>query len=158
GKRLAFSAASGQGVELWVKDLERNSASPLTFQPGTNSSPVWMPDGKSILYTATNPAASGLYWVRADGGNEPQRLNDDWLDQATSISPDGKYLASSNFGPTSDLYVTPIEGDSTHVKLGKRQVFLGTPAIEAHPVFSPDGHWLAYASWESNTGEVYVRP
>jgi Tol biopolymer transport system component/predicted Ser/Thr protein kinase len=158
GRRLAFSTNGAQGIELSVKDLERNSASALTFLTGSNAHPVWMPDGKSIIFVSTNPAAPGLYWIRADGGNEPQRLNDDGLEQPYSVSHDGKYLASSNGGGTSDLWVTPIEGDSTHLKLGKRQVFLGTPAIESHPVFSPDGHWLAYDSWESNTGEVYVRP
>ena len=31
-------------------------------------------------------------------------------------------------------------------------------ALERFPALSPDGHWLAYASDESGTGEVYVRP
>jgi hypothetical protein len=30
--------------------------------------------------------------------------------------------------------------------------------MEAHPVFSPDGHWIAYMSDASGVDEVYVRP
>ena len=30
--------------------------------------------------------------------------------------------------------------------------------LEREPVFSPDGHWLAYHSSESGSYEVYVRP
>ncbi len=32
------------------------------------------------------------------------------------------------------------------------------PASEIHPAVSPDGRWLAYASDESGTAEIYVRP
>src|SRR5205085_1317027 len=44
------------------------------------------------------------------------------------------------------------------VRLGKAEPFLGTPFMEAYPVFSPDGRWLAYVSDESGNSEVYVRP
>jgi hypothetical protein len=33
-----------------------------------------------------------------------------------------------------------------------------TPFAGAFPAFSPDGHWLAYASVESGMSQVYVRP
>jgi eukaryotic-like serine/threonine-protein kinase len=36
--------------------------------------------------------------------------------------------------------------------------FLQTPFNETVPAFSPDGHWLAYASDESGRYEIYVRP
>ena len=35
---------------------------------------------------------------------------------------------------------------------------LATPAQEHHAMFSPDGHWLAYASNSSGRQEIYVRP
>ena len=42
---------------------------------------------------------------------------------------------------------------------GKRQPrpFLKTAFYERSPVFSPDGHWLAYISNESGQSEVYVQ-
>jgi hypothetical protein len=33
-----------------------------------------------------------------------------------------------------------------------------TPFDERSPAFSPDGHWIAYQSNESNRWEVYARP
>ena len=44
------------------------------------------------------------------------------------------------------------------VRLGKAELFLGTPFSERQAAFSPDGRWLAYSSDESGTYEVYVRP
>jgi eukaryotic-like serine/threonine-protein kinase len=40
---------------------------------------------------------------------------------------------------------------------GKPEVFLQTPASELDPALSPDGRWLAYASNESGTYQIYVR-
>ena len=44
------------------------------------------------------------------------------------------------------------------MRLGKPELFLGTPFAEIFPAFSPDGRWLAYQSNESGDMEVYVRP
>lgn len=47
GKRLAFSIANGQGDDIWVKDLDRDTPSRLSFLPGQNRMPVWTPDGRT---------------------------------------------------------------------------------------------------------------
>ena len=56
----------------------------------------------------------------------------------------------------------PVEVDpgqgALGFRLGKAELFLGTPFGEDSPAFSPDGRWLAYSSNESGTFEVYVRP
>ena len=55
--------------------------------------------------------------------------------------------------------ILPIEGDeATGWKPGKPTVFLDTPFTEQEGMFSPDGRWLAYASNETGTSEIYVRP
>ena len=51
----------------------------------------------------------------------------------------------------------PLESDGAGLRAGKPEVFLQTPADERHPSFSPDGRWMAYASDESGTFQVYVR-
>jgi hypothetical protein len=57
--------------------------------------------------------------------------------------------------------ILPMEGDAAREWTpGKPAVFLGTPAGETSPVFSPDGRWIAYFSNEAGGGvsDVYVRP
>jgi serine/threonine-protein kinase len=161
GKRLAFSMLGRQGSDIWVQDLDRDSASRLTFLSGLNSSAVWSPDGRFIVFRSSNPAVPGLYWTRADGSGEPQRLTDGKHSETPfSFSPDGKRLAitQQGDGTGSDIWTVPIEGDRDHPRLGKPDVFLQTPSEETYPEFSPDGHWLAYYSNESGDSEVYVRP
>src|SRR5207245_10781116 len=49
------------------------------------------------------------------------------------------------------IYTLPL-------KDGKPQPFVRTPSLETAPRFSPDGHFIAYASDESGRVEIYVRP
>ena len=77
GKRLAFASASGQGVDIWVKDLERDTPSKLSFVTGDNRNPVWTPDGRNIVFESRDPKTAGLYWIRSDGSGDRKstRLN-----------------------------------------------------------------------------------
>ncbi|MCX6602324.1 MAG: protein kinase, partial [Acidobacteria bacterium] len=163
GKRLVFAMASGKGRDIWVKDLDRDIASRLRFLPGVNNIPVWTPDGKNIVFRSENQATPGLYAIRADGAGEAKRLTEGGQ-YATSFSPDGKRLAIFKIGNggSNDLFTLPVEADSVPggvgLRLGKAELFLGTPFLEVGAVFSPDGRWLAYQSNESGTVEVCVRP
>ena len=169
GKRLAFSTYSDKGADIWVKDLDRDTPSRLSFLPGTNSHPVWTPDGKYAVFRSLNPTAPGLYGIRSDGSGEAKSLTEGKTEGKTpefpySFSPDGKRLAINQTGNAGsrDIFTMPVEADpgpgALGVRLGKAELFLGTPFDEFNPAFSPDGRWLAYASNESGTFEVYVRP
>ncbi len=166
GKRLAFElATSPVRADIWVKDLERDTTSPLTHLPGRNNYPLWTTDGKSIVFESWGQAAPGIYWIRADGSGEAQRLTDGTNRQVpSSFSPDGNRLAYYQFLPQwsgvsrFEIWTAPIEGEPDHPRLGKAEPFLRTSSSERQPAFSPDGHWLAYSSNESGTYELYVRP
>jgi serine/threonine-protein kinase len=160
GKRLAFLKNSGRGEDIWVKDIERDSLLRLTYFDGNNRWPVWTPDGKYIIFQSTNQAAPGLYWVRSDGGGSPLRLTNETFQIPRSLRQDGKRLAFELLGNrgTADIFTAPVEGDSNNPRLGKAEVFLGTPANEADAQFSPDGNWLAYVAIDLGETEVYVRP
>ena len=164
GKRLAFSMNSGKGQDIWVKDLDRDTPSRLSFLPGRNTYPVWTPDGKVIVFRSSNPGAPGLYGIRSDGSGEAKRLTEGKSSEfPASFSPNGKRLAIRQFGNggSMDIFTMPVEADpgpgAIGIRLGKVELFLGTPFGEIHPTFSPDGRWLAYASNESGSYEVYVR-
>ncbi|MCX6602345.1 MAG: hypothetical protein NTV52_01980, partial [Acidobacteria bacterium] len=165
GKRLAFSMNNGKGQDIWVKDLNQEAPLRLSFLPGASSHPVWTPDGKHIVFRSFNASAPGLYRIRSDGAGEAKRLTDGKvIPVPTSFSPDGKRLAifQPGNGGNFDIFTVPVEAEPGSgeggFRLGKDELFLGTPFLEVYPEFSPDGRWLAYASNESGTQELYVRP
>jgi serine/threonine-protein kinase len=161
GMRLVLSIANDEhGADIWVKDLERDTLSRLTSQPGPNFNPIWTPDGKNIVFASTG-SAPGFYWIRADEVGETQRLKDREPGEFPySFSPDGKHLAYGQLSADrhTQIWVAPVEGDRDHPRLGKAEPFLRTPFSAMQSVFSPDGRWLAYQSDETGRYEVYVRP
>jgi serine/threonine-protein kinase len=159
GKRLAFVVADGQDHrDLWVKDLEQDKTLRLTYLSDVRS-PVWTPDGKSIVFASSNPTPD-IYWIRADRSGAAQPLTGGKVtDVPSSFSPEGKRLAIVQLHAPFDVWTAPFEGDTNHPRLGMVEPFLQAPFHGHGPRFSPDGHWLAYFSNdETGTFEVYVRP
>jgi serine/threonine-protein kinase len=157
GRKLAFT---GDGQDVYVHDLERDTTTRLTFT-GHGSWPVWTPDGRHIVFEFDANDYS-LYWIRSDGAGDPQRiLENPNFTRPWSISPDGRWLASIEIDPATgfDLWTLPLDiTDPDHPRPGKPEPFLRTPADEVVPRFSPDGRWIAYRSNESGRNEIYVRP
>jgi serine/threonine-protein kinase len=154
GRRLALEILDGSNRDIWVQDLERDTATRLTFG-GNAVGPMWTPDGRSIVFQDPE----GLSWTRADGGGQSQPLlrttGTAW---PWSFAPDGKRLAYFELGKASyGLWIVPIEGDSAALRVGKPEALLQTSFDERCPTFSPDGRWLAYTSNESGQYEIYVR-
>ncbi len=161
GKRLALVIQDGEKSDIWVYDLARGTLTRLTFGGGAHS-PVWSPDGERIVYMSSEEKGGGysLWWIRADGAGNPERLTKRTgeLQWAGSWRPDGRFLAFSQLTVNSviETMVLPFEGnEKSGWKPGEPKPFVNAGAM---PAFSPDGHWLAYASVESGTSEVYVRP
>jgi len=166
GERLALSVILNRGRDIFVYDWRREAMLRLTSVAQSNripSYPVWAPDGKHIAYrSAPSSGGSSIEWLRSDGSGEDQRL---FESKGTvvpySFSPDGGLLAYYEQATQTgwDLWTLPLDlADADHPKSGKPALFLGTPANERHPFFSPSGHWIAYESDESGQSEIYIRP
>ena len=164
GQTLAMDIQEGRQRDVWVYEWERDTLSRLTFDPTNDQSPVWTPDGRRIAFGSdrADRARWNLYWQRADGTGDAERLTESKNPQSpTSWHPTGRFLAYREQHPQTsyDIMILPMEGDETSGwKPGKPAVFLNSPSIEADPAFAPDGRWLAYHSNETGRSEVYVRP
>jgi Tol biopolymer transport system component len=155
GQRLALDVTEGSGTDIWAYDWQRDTMTRLTFA-GNVDGPVWSPDGRYIAFQASE----GMSVTRSDGSGKPQPLTQSKNIQSPwSFTPDGKRLAFFEISPVTGyaLWTVPLESDGAGLHAGKPEVFLQTAANERFPSFSPDGRWMAYASNESGTYQVYVR-
>jgi Tol biopolymer transport system component len=163
GRRLALDILDGKRRDIWVYGWERDTMTRLTFAGESNDNPVWTPDGQRIVYSSLEKGgALNLWWIRADGAGDAQRLAESKNAQyAGSWRSDGKVLAFGQFNPGTnwDILTLPIEGDEkSGWKPGEPKPFMNSASTELDPAFSPDGRWFAYTSDESGGNEVYVRP
>ncbi|HEU4926579.1 MAG TPA: protein kinase, partial [Vicinamibacterales bacterium] len=159
-KRVALTRVSEGDPRsgVWVIDRARPQ-SPLLFsnQSRNDHLPVWTPDGTRIVFSSlrngTDRAApANLYWKGLDERGEAERLTESRYHQDPgSWSPDARFLTFAEQDPTTrwDIWMLDIRERAV-------QPLIRTPAREIHPMVSPDGRWLAYASDETGQNEIYV--
>jgi serine/threonine-protein kinase len=155
GRHLAVGIVVDGNADIWVYDLERDVPTRLTFDESEDGSPVWSPDGQSIVFSSDrSEGVTNIYRKAADGSGEVEKLSDSQVTAlAWSWSPDGKRLAimQQNPGTALDLALLSVE-------TGEIEPFLASSFVEYAPAFSPDGRYIAYGSNESGNWEAYVRP
>jgi serine/threonine-protein kinase len=162
GRRLAFSLTDTSNTDVWTYDVARDAPTRLTVDPGRHRNPVWTPDGRRLVFSASRERRA-----------EPLLAAGGWQRRATRLTtspnvqypgswdPSGRFLAFYENRPQTgyDLLILPLEGDeASGWKPGTPTVFLSGPFTEQQPRFSPDGRWLAYESNESDAFNIYVRP
>jgi Tol biopolymer transport system component len=153
---LALTPA-GPNAAIWIHDLRSHTKTRLTFSPGQNSALAWSQEGTRIALANLRPNEDvpRLFVKDASGAGQEQPVPTsdliigmpyppfDW-------SPDGKYLPVVNgkSGGPVDVWQVRVDGSE------KPRRLVETDALA--PVYSPDGKWLAYTSFDSGRNEVYV--
>ena len=156
GRRVA-AASPESGDNIWLYDFARETLTRLTFEGRVNHTPLWTPDGRRIAFISDRTGGpTNVFWQTADGSLGAEQLTEfssDYLHNLGSWSPDGQVLAFDELSAATghDIWVLRLSDR-------KAQPFLHTQFNETAPAFSPDGHWLAYASDETGRYEIYVQP
>ena len=142
GRRLALATAD----DVSIYDFSRATLTPLTPHPAHETSPLWTPDGKRIIFTSTRAGYPELFSRPADSDRGDERLLGRAKDLVDLLpdgwSKDGTQLLFSEVLPSIQCAIgqIPIERPSD-VKLLLKNDFCSYFAT-----VSPDGRWLAYTS------------
>jgi eukaryotic-like serine/threonine-protein kinase len=151
GTRVALEIED-QNHDIWVWDLTRKTLTRVTTDPGADRSPVWMPDGRRLLFSSQAGAVLGsLFWQAADGTGIAERLLPDtpYVQRPSSLVPDGTRVL---FMEGADLMTVTLDQDR------RVQPVIQTAQSEQNGAISPDGRWLAYDSNDSGPSQIFVRP
>ncbi|MDX1583485.1 MAG: protein kinase, partial [Thermoanaerobaculia bacterium] len=154
-KRIAVMVQEPRQTEgdIWVLDVERETATRLTFNPANDYLPIWSVDDRMIYY-GSDRSGGGDIFVKSSSGTGTSRpvYERASFDLLWSLTADGQTAwAWSNLGATGNDLVR------IDVASGEAETYLQTPFDEIAPKISPDGNWLLYDSDESGRREVYVR-
>lgn len=157
GKRIVIARTDEKttNTDIWLYEIGREVWTRFTFDPSFERSPIWSPDGTTILFSTQY----NLYQRAASGAGSQEVLLGssaipiDW-------SRDGKFLAYDYDDPNTggDIWILPVNSDPKGARGSKPFPFQQTDFNEERAVFSPDGMWIAYQSDESGRNEVYIRP
>jgi len=140
GKRVAFQRwGIHHNVNVWTVGADGSDPRPLV--PGLVAvfTLEWSPDGGTLALGAHTTRRSGehVYTVPANGGS-PRKIVDEEILDGPAWSPDGRWLAYSNY----EGEVWRIHRDGSG-----RQLIARLPGKEVKDLlWSPDGVHLAYSA------------
>jgi Tol biopolymer transport system component len=163
GKRVVIERVTDSSrSDLWITDMASSGTEMrLTFDTSTSVDPVWSPDGSKVAFTRFQGGNGGNLYQRSSNGTGQDELlfESKEIKYPTDWSRDGKFLIFASQGGKTDydLWALPMAGSA---KPGDRKpiLLLQTQYTELQGPLSPDSRWLAYASNESGTFQVYVPP
>ncbi len=148
GRFLAYGDVNQR--DIWIFDLSRRISSRFTSGAGSETAPVWFPDGSKIAYRSDQ---GGMFEKDVTGTGTERVLLKENVNGPDQVSADGKWVLYFKVTPNGnqDIYAIPTTGDRTP------QMIAQTPFPDVEPQFSPNVRWLAYASSENGRNEVYVQ-
>ena len=158
GMRLAAAVTDpGPGAaDIYVIDVASGATKRLTTDPKWDQSPVWSPDGRSVIFRSNRELKNPLWMRGIDGGESERRL---------IVGADGSDLLPTDWSPDGRVVLverSPPGGSRDLVSLAmpagdRLEPWLATPFNEREARFSPDSRWVAYQSDESGADEIYIR-
>ena len=164
GSGFAFGEESLGNVStstLFVTDVESKQTKRVTNGEWLDVSPVWMPDGGSLLLLSNRGGGRDVFRQRfsSDGrpDGEPQRITSGLNAHGISVSRDGRLLAYSSYAPRANIWSVAIPADGVTSVREAQQVTFGSEKIEKLAV-SADGRWLAYDSDRNGQADIWKMP
>ena len=115
-RRVAMYRAADGNTDIWVLDMDRGVPSRFTFDAAFDNTPIWSPDGVSIVFASGRDGPLNLYRKVVTGAaDESPVLSSDRNKVPNDWSRDGRFLLYRVTGDESsyDLYALPMEGERT---------------------------------------------
>ena len=149
--------------DVWLVRADGSGDRQLTRSPGSDSSPRWSPDGKSIAFLSDRDGGKNAIWLLDPDGGEPRKLTSEPVAiREFEWSPDGKTIAFvRNDEPTADDERRIKEKDDPRV-VGERRKFahlylLDVATGEARRLTKGDWSiWIGGFSWSPDSEWIAI--
>jgi eukaryotic-like serine/threonine-protein kinase len=173
GRWIAFVTGNRQSLEtgfyfgnvgksaIWLVRASGGDPVRLVDDRSSSTSPVWLPDGRALLFVSDRDGGRDIYQAAVSRAGElsaiPVRITTGLNPSAISLSADGRRLVYALFTESSNVWSLPIPSHAPVSVSEARPVTGGSQVIEGFDV-SPDGGWLAFDSDRSGNPDIYRVP
>src|SRR5262245_34123502 len=145
GTRAVMSkSTSPSESSLWVVDLIRGGAAPLSSSPGRNDSPVWSPDGERVVWAADRDGPQNLFVKNVNDGAPESLLyaSDTLFKGPADWSRDGRWILLSQLDRETSQNIWLLDSSGTK----PATIVVGGRGTDLGGWLSPDGRWIAYTN------------
>jgi TolB protein len=143
GRMIAYSQMADDGTHVVVRDLGTSQARRVSFALGTNISPAFSPDGKSLVFSYGSDATD-LWRLALEGGEGPVRITVGRGSENAqpTFSPDGRRIAftTGRLG-RPEIYIMDADGANPQ---WLTTTGFGDQSYRSDPSWSPDGRSVAF--------------
>jgi Tol biopolymer transport system component len=144
---------------IWIMPVTGGVPVRITDAASLNTSPVWLPDGRGLLFISDRDGSRDLYRVPLDRAGAPAgapvRLTSGLALHGIDLARDGRVLVYAGFTEYANIWTLPIPAHGAVASSADaRPLTAGHQSIEGMAV-SPDGRWLAFDSDRGGTQAIY---
>jgi WD40-like Beta Propeller Repeat len=146
---LLVTDSSNSSSDIWLMDMGRGV--PVRFtQSAVSINPLWSPDGKDIIYSSNHGDGYQLFRRPVAGGlpEQPVQPSIRGIGLSWVANPDS--VIYRDFEKNS-LMLLPLEPGRTPIPIET------TLPTNYGAAVSPSGKWVAFASRESSSLEIFVK-
>jgi TolB protein len=155
---MTYVVMTNDGTRIAVRELNGDGDTPRTFraQAGSvNTSPIFSPDGETILFAHGMYDGTDLYAMAMSGTESPRRVTVSRGRDAVSpaYSPDGRRIAFPTNQPGgTGLYVADADGTNAEPLT---PFSFGDKSQRTDPSWSPDGRLVAFQAEMAGATQIY---
>jgi Tol biopolymer transport system component len=158
GRSLVFASSRSGHLDIYRKSVDGAVGSEeLLYADERAKQPwSWSPDGKHLLFTATDPKTKqDLLILPMTGDRKPVAFAQTEFSEAQGVfSPDGRWIAYvSDESGTAEIYAAPFPGPGGKRLISTRQAGVGQGGV---PMWRPDGKEIFYIAPDRSLMAVEV--
>ncbi|HEX9754248.1 MAG TPA: protein kinase [Gemmatimonadales bacterium] len=135
---LLYSSNLGGNTDVYRLPIAGGEPERLTTDPSDDFSPDLSPDGREVAFHSWRAGSRDIYVMPLDGGPVQRVTSSPRQEYIAGWSPDGKALVFSEVSVEGGIWITRREPDGSWGPPVQRL------STGNQPVWSPDGHRLAY--------------
>ncbi len=133
--KIVYVTKVGDNSDIWLMNADGTANKQLTADAYLEGKPVFSPDGRYIVFTASRSGKADIWRMDADGNNPKQLTSDGNLNVGAVSSPDSSTVVYMSLRAGKwTLWKMPIDGGAP-VQL--------TDFVALFPTISPDGKFIA---------------